>query len=74
MASSEAVKRRVRHAKAEMEAYSAKLFAQQTAWRAAQRSKGVADLFPSTQAEGRGAVSPLGNVSPDWEWSGRKPS
>jgi hypothetical protein len=49
--------------------YSEGLFAQQTAWRDARRSKGIGDLFPSTQAEGRGATSPLGGQSPG-VWSG----
>jgi hypothetical protein len=71
---SDAVKRSVQRAKAHWAAYSDQLSAQARAWRDARRSKGLGDLFPSTQAEGRGPVSPLGNVSPDWEWSGRKPS
>ena len=29
-------------------------------------------LFPSTLPGDRGAVSPIGGVSPDWEWSGKR--
>jgi hypothetical protein len=72
MANSEAIRRSVQRAKAEMEAHSARLFEQQLAWRDAQRRKPVAQMFSSTQEGDRGAVSPIGGVSPDWRWSGRK--
>jgi hypothetical protein len=63
MANKEAeTKRRVERARQQFAAYSARLLEE-------QRSK---QLFPSTLPGDRGAVSPLGNVSPDWEWSGKK--
>jgi hypothetical protein len=52
--------------------YGEGLFQQQTAWRDARRSKGIADLFPSTQDQGRGPVSPLDGRSPDEAWSGKR--
>ena len=67
---SEAVKRRVDRARAEMEAYSAKLFEQQIAWRDTQRRKPLAQMFPSTQEGDRGATSPLGGLA-GGVWSGK---
>jgi hypothetical protein len=40
--------------------------------RALQLEQRSRQMFPSCEPGGRGAVSPLGNVSPDWEWSGKK--
>jgi hypothetical protein len=56
------IKRRVEFAKQQFAEYSRTLQLE-------QRSR---QMFPSCEPGGRGAVSPLGNVSPDWEWSGRK--
>jgi hypothetical protein len=53
--------------------YSQQLFQQQLEWRDARKGEALAGMFTSTQPGGRGAVSPLGNVCPDWEWSGRRP-
>jgi hypothetical protein len=66
------IKRRVQRANAEMEAYSAKLFEQQLAWRDAQRRKPLAAMFPSLNSSSRKWVSPIGGLSPDENWSGKK--
>jgi hypothetical protein len=61
--SNEEIKRSVEYAQQQFAAYSARLQAER------ERSR---SMFPSTLPNDRGAVSPLGNVSPEWEWSGRK--
>jgi hypothetical protein len=73
MANEASIKRRVDRAKAEWETYSAQLFRQHLEWRDAQRHKArVGGLFPSTEPGGRGATSPLGGLSPDEAWSGKR--
>jgi hypothetical protein len=70
--SSEAVKREAQRGKKMLEDYSRALFQQQLDWRDGRKREVLAGMFTSTQPGGRGATSPLGGQSPDWEWSGRK--
>jgi hypothetical protein len=65
MASSEAITRRVEHAKAQLEAHSRRLEAEQREWSARRM------LFPSTLAGGREFVSPLGGEAA-WPWGRKK--
>jgi hypothetical protein len=69
---SAAVKKEAARGRALLETYSQQLFQQQLEWRDARKREALAGMFTSTQPGGRGATSPLGGQSPDWEWSGRK--
>jgi hypothetical protein len=64
MPNKEAITREVERGKKLFETYARHLEAER------QRDR---LFFPSLAPGNRGPVSPLGNVSPDWEWSGRKP-
>jgi hypothetical protein len=70
--SSNAVKREAARGRALLETYSQQLFQQQLEWRDGRKREALAGMFTSTQSGGRGAVSPLGNQSPDEAWSGKK--
>jgi hypothetical protein len=63
---SEAAKREAARGKAMLEEHSRYLEDQYRDWKARRI------LFPSTLPGDRGAVSPIGGVSPDWEWSGKR--
>jgi hypothetical protein len=69
---SDAVKRRVQRAKAAFEEHSAALFKQHLEWKDQQKRGSLGKMFPSSTPGGRGATSPLGGLSPDEAWSGKK--
>jgi hypothetical protein len=69
---SEAVRKEAQRGNRLLETYAQQLFQQQLSWRDARKREALGGMFPSTRESGRGATSPLGGQSPDWEWSGRK--
>jgi hypothetical protein len=69
---SDAVRKEAQRGQKLLETWSQQLFQQQLEWRDARKREALAGMFTSTQPGDRGAVSPLGNVCPDWEWSGKK--
>jgi hypothetical protein len=64
--SSKTIKAEVERGKKMLAEHSRYLEDQYRDWKARQV------MFPSTLLGSRGAVSPLGNQSPDEAWSGRK--
>jgi hypothetical protein len=74
MANDARIKREAARGRALLETYSQQLFQQQLSWRDARKRETLSGMFPSLEG-GRGATSPLGGQSPEWEWSGngRKP-
>jgi hypothetical protein len=62
---SEEIKRRVQHAKEQMEKHSKLLEAQHRSWSESRK------LFPSTMPGGREFLSPLGGEA-QWPWGRKK--